>query len=85
MFSRNKDKVPSLKAVDRPGSLSVPGEFATVPCHVVRMSDTQAVLRLDRPRRLPASFRLTIRGDSRSRVCEMVSAKQQDIQVRFAG
>ena len=85
MFTRKKDKAPPLVAVNRPASLSVPGEFATVPCHVLRMSDTQAELRLDRPRSLPAAFRLTIRGEARSRSCQIVSVERQSVWVRFAG
>ncbi|BAT57763.1 hypothetical protein GJW-30_1_00273 [Variibacter gotjawalensis] len=84
MFTRKKDKAPPLVAVNHAGSLSVPGEFATVPCNVLRMSATAAELRLDRPRQLPSAFRLTIRGEARSRSCQLVSAERRSVQVRFA-
>lgn len=79
-----KSKAPAvLTKVNRQASISIAGEFATIPCRVRRLSDDEAVVALERRRPLPPSFRLTVDREPRPRLCRLKSLDGLDARVSF--
>lgn len=82
MFMRKRDRDDGRK-VDVPAAISLPGEFATVPCRVRRLSRQGARLDYFGQQRLTPIFRLKLAGEVAARGCRVVRQDGAKVEVEF--